>query len=209
MVFTVNQVAPACIGIGHFTVKAHAGVNRVRFAGRVGGRPLEAGTYRIAARTPSGSVVRRLTLVVVTTAPNVVQLRSLRTANVCAATTALSGPLSVGAAGVAGDVRNPAGDRKAVTSRSGDVPQASGIPVGPPDVHSGVLGSAVEEAGQAIQPLFVALLAASMLLLGMASLPREAVPGPRFHDALVRHRLQLAALGAAALIAVALAFLLT
>ena len=55
----------------------------------------------------------------------------------------------------------------------------------------------------------VALLAASILLLGLASLPREAVPGARMHDTLARHRLGLAALGTAALVAVALAFLVT
>jgi len=78
-----------------------------------------------------------------------------------------------------------------------------------PDVHTGVLATSIEKTARAIEPLLVALLAASILLLGLASLPREAMPGPRMHDALARHRLELAALGATALVVVALAFLLT
>ena len=45
-------------------------------------------------------------------------------------------------------------------------------------------------------------------LLGLASLPRVAVPEPRFNDLLARHRGEIAALGTASLVAVALAFLL-
>src|SRR5512133_1170228 len=64
-VFTVNQVSPACVGIGRFTFAGHAGLNRARFAGVVHGRRLVPGTYRISIRTASGLVVRRVTLVVV------------------------------------------------------------------------------------------------------------------------------------------------
>jgi hypothetical protein len=46
-------------------------------------------------------------------------------------------------------------------------------------------------------------------LLGAASLPRKAVPGPRVHEALAHHRLELAALGAGVLVAVALTLFLT
>ena len=76
-----------------------------------------------------------------------------------------------------------------------------------PRLH-GVLGSSVAETARAIRPLLVVLLAFAILLLGAASLPREAVPDPRMHDLLARHRLEVAALGGAALVAVALAFLL-
>jgi hypothetical protein len=71
-----------------------------------------------------------------------------------------------------------------------------------------VLASSVEKTARAIRPLLVALLALAILLLGLASLPREAVPEPRMHFLLARHRVELAGLGAAALVAVALAFLL-
>jgi hypothetical protein len=98
----------------------------------------------------------------------------------------------------------------APTLQADSAPQASGVPVPTGEnLHSGVLATSVEKTARAIEPLLVALLAASIVLLGLASLPREAVPGPRVHDALARHRLGLAALGTAALVAVALAFLVT
>src|SRR6266511_336633 len=65
VIFTINQASPACRGIGHFAVVAHGGLNRVRFSGRIHGKPLGPGTYRISARTAAGRLVRRITLVVV------------------------------------------------------------------------------------------------------------------------------------------------
>jgi hypothetical protein len=71
-----------------------------------------------------------------------------------------------------------------------------------------VLGSSVEETARVIRPFLVALLALSILLLGVASLPHAAVPEPRMHDLIARHRVEIAGLGAAALVAVAIALLL-
>jgi hypothetical protein len=85
---------------------------------------------------------------------------------------------------------------------------AEGLAPHGPNLHSGVLASSVEKTARAIRPLLVALLALAILLLGVASLPREAVPELRMHYLLMRHRVELAGLGAAALVAVALAFLL-
>jgi type IV secretory pathway TrbD component len=70
-----------------------------------------------------------------------------------------------------------------------------------------VLASSVAKTA-AIRPLLIALLGLSILLLGVASLPAAAVPGPRMHHTLARHRLELAALGAGVLLAVAIAVLL-
>ena len=214
VVLTVNEVSPACLGLGRLTFAGHAGLNRIRFAGVVHGRPLAPGTYRLSIRTPSGTVVRRVTLVVVGgSAPSRSELRSLRSANTCrgggasaAGTTSSSSPTSStttgpGAAAVAtGTLPQPPAAQPG---------EAAGLAPQAPNLHSGVLASSVEKTARAIQPLLVALLALSILLLGTASLPREAVPGPRVHDTLARHRLELAALGAGALVAVALAFLLT
>jgi hypothetical protein len=90
-------------------------------------------------------------------------------------------------------------------------PQASvsalPVPTGP-NVHSGVLASAVEKTAEAVRPLFVALLAAAILLLGVASLPQTAVAEPRVNDLLARHRLEIAGVGATALVGTVLAFLL-
>jgi hypothetical protein len=199
--FTVNQVSPVCVGIGRFTVAGHAGLNRVRFAGVVHGRRLAPGTYRISIRSASGRVVRQVTLVVVGgSAPSQAELRSLRSANACkgsgatASTTALI-PLATQ------KLPGPPTASQQVA--------AEGLAPRGQNLHSGVLASSVEKAARAIRPLLVALLALAILLLGVASLPREAVPEPRMHYLLARHRVELAGLGAAALVAVALAFVLS
>jgi hypothetical protein len=209
VVFTVTQVSPACTGIGHFSVVGRAGLNRVRFTGVVHGRRLKPGTYRIAIRATSGRVVRRVTLVVVgASSPSPAELQAMRSANACSeaaiAQTAFAASPFVGNGGQSGFAR--AMPKLPKPPR----PSAAGlVPTKGPNLHSGVLGSSVEETARAIQPFLVALLGLSILLLGAASLPREAVPGPRVHDVLARHRLELAALGAAALLAVALVFFLT
>ena len=74
--------------------------------------------------------------------------------------------------------------------------------------ESAVLGSAVERTARAVRPFLVALLAGAILLLGLASLPRVAVPDPRLNDVLARHRAEIATVGVVALVAVAVAFLL-
>lgn len=190
-----------------------AGLNRVRFTGVVHGHRLKPGTYRISIRTASGRVVRRVTLVVVGgSSPSSDELQAMRSANACQqaaiAQTAFalvpfvgSGPSGGGESAEALAAQNLAKPPH---------PSAAGlVPTRGPNLHSGVLGSSVEETARAIQPFLVALLGLSILLLGAASLPAEAVPGPRVHDVLARHRVELAALGAAALLAVALVFFLT
>jgi hypothetical protein len=202
VVFTVNQVAPVCRGIGRFTVAGHAGLNRVRFSGRVNGKPLEAGTYRISARMRTGRLVRRVTIVVVDgPAPSHAELAAARAANAC-------GESRESAALHASTPTALAKAESAQRSLAPEEATASG-PSGGSNSHSGaVLASTVEKAARVIRPVLVALLALSILLLGIAALPRTAVPEPRLSDLLVRHRFEIAAFGAAALVAVAVAFLL-
>ena len=210
VVFTVNQVSPACLGVGRFSVAGHAGLNRVRFAGRVQGRRLGPGTYKISARTASGRVVRRITLVVVGgSAPTSEELTSLRAANACRGGTrqAASAVAPAATGGSTGSGAAPAQSLPRPLSH----PQieAAGVPAPrAPNLHAGVLASSVQKTARAIRPLLVALLAISILLLGLASLPRVAVAEPRVNDLLARHRVEIAALGAMALFAVAIAFLL-
>jgi hypothetical protein len=198
---SVKQLFPSCAPIGHFSVRAHAGVNNVRFTGRLHGRKLQPGTYRFTVRARSGRVLRRVILVVVRGAkPTGRALAALRTANACAADTQGSGFSSTGSGNAGGTAPTP------------QTPQASEagvVPAHGPNLHSGVLASAAQETARALEPLLIALLVASIVLFGVASLPREAVPGPRLHDALAQHRVELAGLGAAAFVAAVLAFFLT
>jgi hypothetical protein len=207
VILTVNQVSPACVGFGRLTVAGRKGLNRVRFAGVVHGKRLTPGTYRISIRKAGGVVVRRVTIVVVGgAAPTLEELHALKRANTCGGDemSAAAYSSSSGSSDTSSAAPLPAqGLPKPKTAAAGLGPART------PDLHSGVLGSSVEKTARALQPLLIALLAFSILLLGMASLPREAVPGPRMHEALARHRVELAALGAVALLAVAVAFLLT
>jgi hypothetical protein len=57
-------------------------------------------------------------------------------------------------------------------------------------------------------PLLVALLALAIVLLGLPSAPRIALPESRTSDLLARHRIEIAGLGAAAFGAVVIGFLL-
>jgi hypothetical protein len=208
VVFTVNQVAPVCRGIGRFTVAGHAGLNRVRFRGRVNGEPLEAGTYRISARTRTGPVVRRVTIVVVNgPAPSRAEFAAARSANVCATTRESSSATPGSNAAASGPTFASAESLQRSFAPKQEA-SASGPPKGS-NSHSGaVLASTVEKAARAIRPLLVALLAVSILLLGIAALPLAAVPEPRVNELLARHRIEIAGVGAAALAAVAVAFLL-
>jgi hypothetical protein len=86
--------------------------------------------------------------------------------------------------------------------------KGAALGVATPGIQRGVLGTTLEKTARAVRPLLVALLALSILLLGVASLPRAAVPEPRMHDLLARHRVEIAGLGTATLVAVAIAFLL-
>jgi type IV secretory pathway TrbD component len=208
VVFLVNQISPVCVGVGRFSITGHAGLNRVPFRGRVHGRQLGPGTYRISARTAAGRVVRRVTLVVVGgSAPSLSELRSLRAANTCApAGTRRS---SSSGASSAGTGSTPGNDLQDAMSQAPKLSSGLGGPTPRgANSHTGVLGSTIEKTARAIQPLLVALLAVAIILLALASLPRVAVSEPRFNDVLVRHRAEIAGLGAAALVAVAVALLL-
>jgi hypothetical protein len=194
VVFTFNQVAPVCRPTGHISYRGHAGWNRARFNGRLGGRVLEPGTYRISARTGSGRTIRRLVLVVVdAAAPSRAELAAARSSNVCATASSTAG--STGASNTGG-----LGEADPIAQLS-----ASEVAKGS-NSHSGVLAAALEKTAEAIRPVIVSLLALAILLLAVAALPRAAVPDPHFHDVLARHRVDIAGIGAAAFVAVVLVF---
>jgi hypothetical protein len=185
----------------------HAGLNRLRFAGRLSGRKLDPGTYRISARSPGGRVIRRLTLVVVDgPAPTPDELRALRAANVCpddegdgTLFTSAGGSGSVDGSGSAQALSSASGSKLSPGIAAPDVPGFSG----------GILASTVEKTARAVRPILVALLAIAIVLLALASVPRVAVAGGRTNDLLARHRAEIAGLGAVALVATAVAYLLS
>jgi hypothetical protein len=201
VVFTVRQVSPVCRVAERFTVKGHAGRNRVRVPAGAKPGQLGPGTYSIFARTRSGELIRRVTIVVVggERVPSRHELAAALTSNVCAAATSFA----------AADISTGAPNQPVQRALSpGTTRLASGSDNGTSSNSGAVLGSAVEKAAQTIRPLLVALLALSILLLAVASLPLMAVPEARTGDLLARHRTEIAGLGAAAFVAVLITFLL-
>jgi hypothetical protein len=68
LVFSIVQIAPNCRGVGGFTRAGTQGKNRFSFSGRIDGRALSAGTYRIRVAAVQGqkvTSVSRETVVVV------------------------------------------------------------------------------------------------------------------------------------------------
>jgi hypothetical protein len=87
VVFSVQQVSPTCQFVGFLRVRAHRGVNRVRFRGRVNGTLLAPGTYRLEARAAHHRIAR-ITVVILERARNG-SIRSLLKANTCGTTSAI------------------------------------------------------------------------------------------------------------------------
>jgi hypothetical protein len=109
--FTVVRVYPSCRRIGSFSVGAHAGVNRVRFRGRLGGRPLDQGTYRLIAQARGQeSAAATVTIVVVRGKTSSAELRRARRANACTEADAREIETAIG---VAQPRTNPPKTRKA------------------------------------------------------------------------------------------------
>jgi len=70
--------------MGGFRVRAHAGVNRLRFSGRLRGRPLPPGTYRLLFRAHGARAdAAAVTVVVVRGKTSTSSLRKARRAAVC------------------------------------------------------------------------------------------------------------------------------
>jgi hypothetical protein len=97
--FTVVRVYPSCERIGSFTVPGRAGINRIRFRGRLGGRPLAEGTYRLIAQARGHeTAAATVTIVVVHGKATAAELRRARRANACSASEAYVIDAAIGAA---------------------------------------------------------------------------------------------------------------
>jgi hypothetical protein len=199
VVFTVRQVSPFCRIAEQFVVRGHRGVNRIRFPRPTSRLQLAPGTYRISAHALRGRLVRRMILVVVGAGmPTAFQIAAARSANVCLPAPAFGAP-STGAS-TSGEL---AGETAAQVPTRKPALQTAG-----PSLHpGGVLGASIERTARAIRPVLVGLLAFAIVFLGIASLPRVATPESRAGDLLATHRSEIAGLGAAALVAVVITFL--
>jgi hypothetical protein len=187
VVVRVDQVAPDCRYAGKFLVRGHAGRNVVRFRGRLRGRTLQPGTYRVVAH-PRGQRAYRLeraTVVVLERPPGgAAEVRAASTRNVCPS--GLS-PSQVEFTAVPVSKDTQAGNGKGVagaTARSGrgGLLDAEG-PIGKP---LGQAAGTIENAARSIPPALFAMVALAVLLLALASMPQ--IGGPSRASALLVHR---------------------
>lgn len=215
VVFEVQRLAPACTSFGTFRVRGHAGKNRIRFAGRVRGRLLPAGTYELRARGFPQVRVRVAILPKGSSASDAA--KALRTASTCpsADATALlasSGPL-VRAEG-APDGAPPGGvaSVSAGSSETGATAGSAATQGRSRPSAGGALGAiarGARDAGPLGLTLILAGICAAILLLATASLPQTAARGPWLTALVADRRLEIALAGLVTLVVVTLAYLVS
>lgn len=208
MRFTVVRVYPTCERVGAFRVRAHAGVNRIKWRGRLRGMPLAAGTYRLLVRVRgAGRDVAALKLVVVRGEPlSARELRKARNANVCGTVDREAAETALGAARTA-----PPSSKSAPPKSS----SAGGLSVvgGAGTIGRGAraLGAQFRRAVEdppSVHPLVWAALALSILLLALAAVPSETLVNARA-EAIAYKRFEVALAGTAALGAAFLMYLIS
>jgi hypothetical protein len=198
VVVRVDQVSPGCHFAGKFLVRGNAGRNVVRFRGRLRGRPLEPGTYRLIAH-PRGQRANRLeraTVVVLDRPPGgAAEIRAARARNECP--TGLSpSQIEFTAAPPSDDAQAAKGVAGATTgSARGGLLDADG-PIGRP---LGQAAGTLQEAARTIPPALFVMAALAVLLLALASMPQIGGPS-RASAMLVHRRASIAVAGGGALL---------
>jgi hypothetical protein len=205
----VTQVAPVCRRVGSFTVRGHAGVNRIAFRGRLRGRPLPLGTYKLTAKARNRWVLG-VTLVVAAARPSPGALARARVADACAAIAASTSGAAVPAA-VRGPVGIPSDGGGSATDRTH---AGSGSSLGKPQSSAAsprgqVLGADFSKSAglDPTRVLLVVAAALAVLLLGLAALPETALAEPRLAALVETRRIELALAGATTLLAAVLVYL--
>jgi hypothetical protein len=204
--FTIRQTSPVCRRIGSFFVRANPGRNTVHFRGRMRGRMLPPGTYRIEADAAGNRRVMRTVVVITPGRPSRVELAAARRHSACGALafavfrpdfTPSSDAVAGGSTGARGSsVGNGKGSGVLAAQRSAsDRPSRSGITSAlPPD--------------DAVPIALVVALALAFFVLFVSVLPRAAITHPRAAAFLTENRPLIAAGGFAAIIGFAIAYLL-
>jgi hypothetical protein len=207
LVFTLEELSPACRKLASFRGRGQRGVNRISFHARVGKRPVAPGTYRIVARRPGGRIVMQRKLVIVRGGkPSRRQLAAARRANVCSSSAKVAtelGPLSDGSA--------PTGGNDSVSPETGSASHRSALPATPSADQSsgGVLGvsTSLSPTPKKLPFLVLALVGLAIILLALGALPRAALPVAT-GAVVARRRLEIAAAGMATLVASVIAYLI-
>jgi hypothetical protein len=97
------RVYPSCRRVGAFTVRARPGMNRVRFRGRLRGRPLPEGGYRLIVRARGARRdAAAIPIVIANGKTSTAELRKARRTTVCSKPVADFVPESTGPEPAAG-----------------------------------------------------------------------------------------------------------
>jgi hypothetical protein len=205
--FTVVRVSPTCEWVGSFRVRAHAGVNRIPFRGRLHGRALPEGTYRLLVRARGARGNAAAIRIVVVDGPplSADELRGARNANVCGETSTVNSEAAETAPGTSAppEPRPPATRDRA----EGPIAGAAGK-VGRRAKALGTEFAKVVQDPTSFHPLVWAALACSILLLSLAALPPAALASARA-EAIAYRRFEIALAGTAALGAAFLVYLIS
>lgn len=164
--FTVVQVFPLCRVVGFFTVRGHAGVNRVRFNGRLHGRQLPVGTYQIGLRTRRGTLLRVTLAIFYFPANSPSEVAAARKRNVCGANGAFAanGPFATVGFGLTGGAGSPAAAGSSSSSGSDHVLGIDFGALAPEDL--------AKDGGK--NPFAIAAIGLAVLLFGLGAV-RELV----------------------------------
>jgi hypothetical protein len=211
--FTVFRIAPDCRLAGTFRVAAHAGVNRIRFRGRIGRRWLRPGTYLIRAQSvpanPTDTVLETRLVIFGSGKPTRRQVRAARAADVCPRPMFETIGLGFGSFLAAGAGGGPG----ASSPQSGSSGADSGRQGKAQEIKSGsVLGArfkAARDAARSVHPLIWIGFGIALALLVLAAWPIEAARNAKVAMLLAYRRTAVALAGAATLVLVTVAYVLS
>jgi hypothetical protein len=143
----------------------------------------------------------RVTVVIIESGiPTPTELETAQRSNVCGARTALASSGLSGPGPSAASRQDPGG---------GLVPKKRASSGVAGETHTQASPFSLGNISKTVRnPLVVIALALAIALLGLAALPKAAIPDPRLTDLLAQHRVEVALAGAAALAAAIVALAL-
>ena len=177
------------------------------FRGRVRGRWLPPGAYRIRVRTlPRGRILAETRLAIFRRKPHPDEVAAAQASNTCPAESLTSGSARTGTG--TGPAPGPSlirlAPRDAIQVQGADRPRGRVLPAG----VLGVQFSRAAEAAKEIHPLLFLLLGMAIALLALAAVPARYVPNARIAALLAYRRSTVAIAGAAALATVSVLYVL-
>jgi hypothetical protein len=182
-----------CGGTASLTVRAHRGLNRIRFTGRIGRHRLAPGTYRIRVRSHGRTLLRK-TLVVGDGLAS------------CTVARELDAVVFGGATLFTGIPSSPEARSDADAARAAAHAELTARPH-----HEGVLGATVARVlpdSRGARIALLAMLTLGILLLGVGALPERMIPHTATAVFLARERVIFAAGGLAVMTGVGVAYLM-